>query len=70
MYTPPNEYEPRVPASLIRTVVNKMKKEENSYLMLDLNYVTPMTASFVPSTVNFVNLSLPSALKINELEII
>jgi len=70
MYTPPNEYEPRVPANLIRAVVSKMKREDGIYLMMDLNYVTPMTTPFVPSTVSFNQVEIPKILGMEEYEII
>lgn len=70
MYTPPNEYEPRVPGNLIRAVVNKMQKTEGASLMLDLKYVVPMTVPFVASTVNFDKINIPSLLGMNHFEVI
>ena len=70
MYTPPNEYEPRVPSSLIKAVMAKKKKVEGAYIMLDLKYISPMTVMYVPSTVNFEKINIPSTIGLNELEII
>ncbi|XP_057301771.1 unconventional myosin-Va-like isoform X2 [Hydractinia symbiolongicarpus] len=70
MYTPPNEYEPRVPGNLIRAVVNKMQKTEGASLMLDLKYVVPMTVPFVASTVNFDKINIPSLLGMDHFEVI
>ena len=70
MYTPPNEYEPRVPSSLIKAVVAKMKKVQNAYIMMDLKYISPMTVPFVPSTVNFDKLSIPATIGLDQLEIV
>lgn len=48
-----------------------MKKDENAAsLMLDLKYVVPMTVPFVPSTVNFEKLKIPSSLKLDNFEIV
>ena len=70
MYTTPNEYEPRVPGNLIQAVVNKMKRDENATLMLDLKYVTPMNVPFIPSTVNFEKLKIPPSLSLSGFEIL
>ncbi|XP_047130704.1 unconventional myosin-Va isoform X1 [Hydra vulgaris] len=70
MYTPPNEYEPRVPSSLIKAVMNKMKKEDNACIMFDLKYINPMTVPFIPSTVVFDKLEIPESLELAPVTII
>lgn len=62
MYTPPNDYEPRVPGNLIRAVVSKLPKVDGLYLMFDLKYINPMTVGFAPSAVNLDKISIPPAL--------
>ena len=59
MYTPPNEYEPRIPGNLIRAVVAKLPKLKNMILMFDLKHITPMIVGFVPSNVILDKLVVP-----------
>ena len=70
MYTPLNEYEPRVPANLIKAVLNKMKKEENTCIMFDVKYIAPMTVPFIPSTVIFDKLEIPESLDLRPATVI
>ena len=66
MYTPPNEYEPRIPGNLIRAVVSKLPKVEGMVLMSDLKYITPMVVGFVPSNVNLEKVVVPPEIQIDD----
>jgi len=66
MYSP-NEFEPRIPGNLIRTVVSKLPKLDNMILMYNLKHVTPMAVGYVPSNVNLEKVVIPPDLEINDL---
>ena len=62
--------ERRVPSSFIQAVVNKMKRDDNATLLLDLKYVVRMNVPFIPSTVNFEKLEIPLSLSLGGFEIL
>ncbi|XP_048581655.1 unconventional myosin-Va isoform X2 [Nematostella vectensis] len=60
MYTPANEYEARVPSSVIRAVVERgHNKTDPMYLMLDTAYLFPVTLPFTPSAVSLETINIP-----------
>ena len=64
MYTPANEYEEQVPASVIRLVAKKGRADQAdpTHLMADINCVFPPEFHYSPSTLLPLR-SLPSSLK-------
>jgi myosin-5 len=59
MYSP-GDYEERVPAALIRRVVEKgATSADPAKLMIDAGHLFPVTFPFGPITVRFAELSLP-----------
>ena len=64
MYTPANEFEERVPASVIRLVAQKNGADATDpvNLMVDITRVLPVSFPFTPSDVNYKHLSLPPTL--------
>jgi len=67
MYTPPNEYEPRIPGNLIRAVISKFPQMEDMFLMSDLKPITSMVVGFVPSNVNLEKIVIPPEIEINDI---
>lgn len=67
MYTPPNEYEPRIPGNLIRAVISKFPQMEDMFLMSDLKHITSMVVGFVPSNVNLEKIVIPPEIEINDI---
>ena len=67
MYTPANEFEERVPVSVIRQAAKRSgaDKADPSRLMADVNHMLPVTFPYTPSAVNFTTLAFPSSLKLN-----
>lgn len=60
MYTPANEYEARVPSSVIKAVVERgHNKTEPMYLMMDTSYMFPVTLPFTPSAVSLETIHIP-----------
>ena len=71
MYTPANEYEPKVPTKVIRAVVARAnRKADPSGLMMDLSFIHPVTFPFTASSVEFENLTIPSRLGLVEIRVI
>ena len=64
MYSPANEYEDRVPASIIRLVAqrNGADSTDPAHLMASIDYVFPVTFPLSPSDVSYRNLALPGSL--------
>lgn len=71
MYTPANEYEARVPSSVIRAVVERgHNKVEPQYLMMDTAYMFPVTLPFTPSAVSMDTILIPENLNMDFLRIV
>ncbi|XP_078360518.1 unconventional myosin-Va-like [Oculina patagonica] len=71
MYTPANEYEARVPSSVIRAVVDRgHNKTEPMYLMNDTAYMYPFTLPFTPSAVSLESLTIPENLNLDFLKVV
>lgn len=71
MYTPANEYEARVPSSVIRAVVERgHNKTEPMYLMNDTAYMFPFTLPFTPSAVSLESLTIPEHLNLDFLKVV
>ncbi|XP_062512560.1 unconventional myosin-Vb-like isoform X2 [Corticium candelabrum] len=69
MYTPVNEFEERVPVSVIRAVVAQgADRADPSRLMMDISFMYPVTFPFVPVDVNLGSVTVPSKLKLNFLK--
>ena len=67
MYTPANEFEERVPVSVIRLVAQKAgaDKADPTHLMADINHIYPITFPFASSSVNFKSISVPKSLNLD-----
>jgi myosin-5 len=60
MYSP-GDYEERVPAAVIRRVVEKgAASADPAKLMIDASHLFPVTFPFVPTTLRFAELQLPN----------
>ena len=71
MYTPDNEYEARVPSSVIRAVVARgHNKSEPMYLMVDTNYLYPVTLPFTPSAVSLDTVNIPEHLNLEFIKVV
>lgn len=71
MYTPDNEYEARVPSSVIRAVVERgHNKTEPMFLMIDTAYMYPFTLPFTPSAVSLESLTIPENLNLDFLKVV
>ncbi|XP_074612959.1 unconventional myosin-Va-like isoform X2 [Acropora palmata] len=71
MYTPANEYEARVPSSVVRAVVERgHNKTEPMYLMSDTAYMYPFTLPFTPSAVSLESINIPETLNLDFLEVV
>ena len=71
MYTPANEYEARVPSSVIRAVVERdHNKTEPMFLMNDTAYIYPFTLPFTPSAVSLDSLTIPDHLNLDFLKVV
>jgi len=71
MYTPANEYEARVPSSVIRAVVERgHNKTEPMFLMIDTAYMYPFTLPFTPSAVSLESLTIPENLNLDFLKVV
>ena len=69
MYTPTNEFEERVPVSVIRAVVaHGADRADPSRLMMDINYQYSITFPFTQLDVNLATILLPAKLKLNFLK--
>ena len=68
MYTP-GDYEERVPAYIIRKVVEKgAERADPSKLMLDSGHMYPVTFPFVPVATPLKKLAPPAQLNLDYLE--
>ena len=72
MYTPANEYEPRVPSKVIRAVVAKATKQnpDPSTLMMNIQFSSPVNFPFTPSAVQFEEIQIPDSLRIPNVRVI
>ncbi|XP_068711585.1 unconventional myosin-Va-like isoform X2 [Montipora foliosa] len=71
MYTPANEYEARVPSSVIRAVVERgHNKTEPMFLMNDTAYMYPFTLPFTPSAVSLESINIPESLNLEFLKVV
>ena len=72
MYTPANEYEPRVPGKVIRAVVSKATKQnpDSSTLMMNIQFSSPVNFPFTPSAVQFEKIQIPDSLRIPNVRVI
>eukprot|EP00112_Aurelia_sp_Birch-Aquarium-sp1_P000216 Seg1018.18 transcript_id=Seg1018.18/GoldUCD/mRNA.D3Y31 product="Unconventional myosin-Va" protein_id=Seg1018.18/GoldUCD/D3Y31 len=72
MYTPANEYEPRVPSKVIRAVVAKATKQnpDPSTLMMNIQFSSPVNFPFTPSVVQFEKIQIPDSLKVPNVRVI
>lgn len=71
MYTPANEYEARVPSSVIKAVVERgHNKTEPMYLMMDTSYMFPVTLPFTPSSVSLETLQIPDNCGLDFLQVL
>ncbi|XP_022802810.1 unconventional myosin-Va-like isoform X2 [Stylophora pistillata] len=71
MYTPANEYEARVPSSVIRAVVERgHNKTDPMFLMTDTAYIYPFTLPFTPSAVSLDSLTIPDNLNLDFLRVV
>ena len=72
MYTPASEYEPRVPAKVIRAVVAKATKEttDPGKLMMNIQFSSPVIFQFTPSAVEFEKIEVPTTLNLANVEVI
>ena len=64
MYSPANEFEDRVPASVIRLVAQKNGADSTdpAHLMASIDHVFPVTFPLSPTEISYKTLSLPSSL--------
>lgn len=64
MYSPANDFEERVPASVIRLVAQKNGADtaDPVHLMVNIDHFFPVTFPSTPSDINYNNLSLPPSL--------
>ena len=71
MYTPANEYEARVPAAVIRAVVQQAHNEADPmFLMVDANKTYPVSFAFTASAVSLENISIPESISSSFLKVI
>ena len=71
MYTPANEYETRVPSSVIRAVVEcTHNNTDPMYLLTDIEYIYPFTLPFTPSAVSLEALTIPDHLNLDFLKVV
>ena len=71
MYTPANEYEARVPVSVIRAVVERgHNRTDPMYLMTDTAYMYPFVLPFTPSAVSLESLTIPDNLNLDFLKVV
>ena len=70
MYTPANEYEPKVATEVIQAVVARANRNLIQVDQGDLSYIHPMTFPFTASSVDFENLTIPSRLGLVEIRVI
>ena len=62
MYTPSNDREARVPAAVIRAVVQRAHNETDPmYLMVDANKAYSVSFAFTASAVSLENIAIPDA---------
>lgn len=64
MYLPANEFEERVPASIIRLVAQKNGADYTDpiHLMTSIDHIFPVTFPHTPSDISYKTLSLPPSL--------
>ena len=63
MYTPSNEREARVPAAVIRAVVQRAHNETDPmYLMADANKTYSVSFTFTASAVSLENITIPESI--------
>lgn len=64
MYTPADEYEERVPESVIRLVAERggADQVDPNSIMVDVHRFYPVDISFVPADVSFKSLRIPDKL--------
>jgi len=67
MYTPANEFEERVPVSVIRLVAQRSgaDRADPTQLMADTNHTLPIDFLYVPSDVNFQSLTIPRSMHLD-----
>ena len=67
MYTPANEYEERVPVSVIRLVTQRSgaDRADPAHLMADVNHILPIDFLYTPSDVSFQTLTIPKAINLD-----
>lgn len=67
MYTPANEYEERVPVSVIRLVNQRSgaDRANPAHLMADVNHILPIDFLYTPSDVSFHTLTIPKAINLD-----
>ena len=63
MYTPSNDREARVPAAVIRAVVQRAHNETDPmYLMVDANKTYSVSFAFTASAVSLENITIPDSI--------
>ena len=67
MYTPANEYEERVPVSVIRLVNQRSgaDRANPAHLMADVNHILPIDFLYTPSDISFQTLTIPKAINLD-----
>ena len=71
MYTPANEYEARVPAAVIRAVVQRAQdKPDPMFLMADANKTYSVSFTFTASAVALETIAIPETLNASFLKVI
>ena len=67
MYTPANEFEERVPVSVIRLVAQRSGADQAdpTHLMADMNHTLPIDFLYVPSDVSFQSLTIPRSMHLD-----
>ena len=71
MYTPSNEREARVPAAVIRAVVQRAHNETDPmYLMVDANKTYSVSFAFTASAVSLENITIPDSISTNSFKVI
>lgn len=71
MYTPSNDREARVPAAVIRAVVQRAHNETDPmYLMADANKTYSVSFAFTASAVSLENITIPETINSNSFEVI
>ena len=67
MYTPANEYEERVPVTVIRLVAQKSgaDRTDPARLMADINHVFAVEFPYTYSDVNYRSIAVPEFLKLD-----